>query len=459
MKRSKILMVAAGSALCAVTVTANATNGYFSHGYGTKNKGMAGAGVALSQDALAAATNPAGMAGLGERFDIGLAVFNPNREYSVDGFPSGQPGTFPLETGGAESDSDYFLIPHFGYNWDLGDGMAVGISIYGNGGMNTDYPAHANPIRGSQGQGADPNAAGFNPCVAGVFKGTGVFCDGTAGVNLSQLFIAPTFAQSINKQFSWGITPILAYQEFEAKGLGTFAGFVADGNPDNLSNRGKDDSTGFGGRVGVLFNATDQFRIGAAYQTEIDMSEFDKYSDLFAEQGDFDIPANWTLGIAWDTSPRSTLTFDVQQIMYGDIASIGNNFSQLTDVCFNGNPDGCLGGDEGAGFGWDDMTVYKLGYQWSYGSSADWVWRIGYSHGDQPIPKSEVLFNVLAPGVMEDHVTAGFTKAMGDGMELNFALMYAPNNSVKGSNPMDPGQEIEIEMTQYELELGFGWKF
>ena len=27
-----------------------ATNGYFTHGYGTANKGMAGAGVALPQD-------------------------------------------------------------------------------------------------------------------------------------------------------------------------------------------------------------------------------------------------------------------------------------------------------------------------------------------------------------------------------------------------------------------------
>ena len=57
--------------------TALATNGYFSHGYGTISKGLAGAGTALSQDSVAAATNPAGMAFVGNRVDGGFEVFPP----------------------------------------------------------------------------------------------------------------------------------------------------------------------------------------------------------------------------------------------------------------------------------------------------------------------------------------------------------------------------------------------
>ena len=66
-------------------MTALATNGYFSHGYGTISKGMAGAGTALSQDSIAAATNPAGMAFVGNRIDGGFEVFSPRREYTVEG--------------------------------------------------------------------------------------------------------------------------------------------------------------------------------------------------------------------------------------------------------------------------------------------------------------------------------------------------------------------------------------
>ncbi|MEZ5457414.1 MAG: hypothetical protein R3F04_15110, partial [Lysobacteraceae bacterium] len=47
--------------------TASATNGYFSHGYGTQSKAMGGAGVALSLDSLAPATNPAGLLHVGDR--------------------------------------------------------------------------------------------------------------------------------------------------------------------------------------------------------------------------------------------------------------------------------------------------------------------------------------------------------------------------------------------------------
>ena len=56
-----------------------ATDGYFSHGYGVKSQGMGGVGIALPQDGLAAAANPAGTAFVGDRFDLGLVWFRPSR--------------------------------------------------------------------------------------------------------------------------------------------------------------------------------------------------------------------------------------------------------------------------------------------------------------------------------------------------------------------------------------------
>ena len=58
---------------------AHATNGYFSNGYGIKSQGIAGIGVALPQDGLAAASNPAGTALVGDRIDVGLSWFTPKR--------------------------------------------------------------------------------------------------------------------------------------------------------------------------------------------------------------------------------------------------------------------------------------------------------------------------------------------------------------------------------------------
>ena len=145
-----LLAIAVSGILASPAV--NATNGYFSHGYSTKEKGLAGAGTAYSQDAMAAATNPAGMAFVGERMDLGLQLFAPSpRGYTVTGAPpvpggAGvtviDPGTggcdanftmpngacappFSVNPGSQESENDWFLIPHFAYSAECAQGAAV----------------------------------------------------------------------------------------------------------------------------------------------------------------------------------------------------------------------------------------------------------------------------------------------------------------------------------------------
>ena len=82
----RIRLLASSIALLLGSSSAFATNGYFSHGYGMKAKGMAGVGIALPQDSIAAATNPAGMALIGDRADLGLDVFKPSRGAEVIAF-------------------------------------------------------------------------------------------------------------------------------------------------------------------------------------------------------------------------------------------------------------------------------------------------------------------------------------------------------------------------------------
>lgn len=428
-KPSKRLLALAVSAACLAPATALATNGYFSHGYGTHSKGLAGAGAALPMSAMDAATNPANMVWVGNRLDLGAALFSPQREYTTSN--PGPGATFPLAPGNVESDSDYFVIPHIGWNKMLNDQSSVGVTVYGNGGMNTDYPAFDNifcPAPGS----------------------TGTFCAGKTGVNLEQLFVNGSYARKINDKASWGVTAIAAYQRFKATGLGSFGAMGFSSDPANLTDNGHDDSFGYGARLGIQGEVAPGLRLAASYQTEMSMDEFDKYKGLFAEQGGFDIPASAVIGLAFDVTPASTLVFDIQKIWYSDVASIAN--PMLPNLA-----PGSLGTDDGPGFGWDDMTVYKLGYQWA--TSDDMTWRVGVSTGDQPIPSSEVMFNILAPAVMEEHLTFGFTKAVGTSNEFNFAAMYAPKSSVTGQNPMGDGQTIELEMVQYELEASYSWKF
>lgn len=328
MKIGKLL---SALALAGLATPVLATNGYFQHGYGVKSQGMAGAGIALPQDAMAAATNPAGMVMVGDRMDVGLVWFRPIRSAELEtGFP-------PINGNYSGSDTKNFFIPEFGYNKMLGRTMSVGVSVYGNGGMNSDYK-----------------------------KGIPLFGSSRAGVDLSQLFISPTFAIQVAPGHALGVSANLAYQRFEAYGLQNFTGpcpACFSSAPGNVTNRGYDDATGWGVKVGYTGKVTDAITIGATYQSKTRMGEFDKYKGLFAGKGDFDIPETYGVGIAVKAMPALTLAFDVQKIDYSDVKSVGNK----VDCLFAGQCQ--IGSSNGAGFGWRDVTVYKLGASYDYSKS------------------------------------------------------------------------------------------
>ena len=73
--------------LCALLAagSAQATNGYFSHGYGMKAAGMGGVATALAQDSFGGANNPASMVWAGSRMDIGATWFRPIRDAERSG--------------------------------------------------------------------------------------------------------------------------------------------------------------------------------------------------------------------------------------------------------------------------------------------------------------------------------------------------------------------------------------
>ncbi len=425
----KRLIGALAIAGLSVPGVALATNGYFSHGYGIKSKGMAGVGIAMPQDALAAATNPAGMVMVGDRLDVGLDVFMPRRGAEVTGTGMG----LGID-GSYNGDGDKtFLVPEFGYNKMLGWNMAVGVSVYGNGGMNTKYNS--------------------SPFAAGGFGFMGG--QNPAGVNLEQLFIAPTFAMKVNKDHAVGVSLILAQQRFGATGLQAFtANPMWSVSPGDLTNRGNDTSYGWGLRLGWTGQVSDNVTLGATYASKMRMGKFDSYKGLFAEGGDFDIPENYGIGIAVKATPKLTVAADIQQINYGSIKSIANP----VDCFFMGMCQ--LGASDGPGFGWRDMTVYKLGISYEY--SKDLTLRAGISTNRQPIPSSQTLFNILAPGVVENHLTLGATWTLQNKSELSLGYMHAYNKNVNGSGSIGAGfggGEANLRMHQNSIGVAYGIKF
>ena len=426
----KLTRLAVAISLMSAAGLAHATDGYFSDAYGMKAAGMGGAATAMTDDAMGGANNPASMAFVGNRLDLGLTIFSPRRSASRSGL-GGMDGS-------VASNSNYFPVPELGYNHMVQPNLALGVTVYGNGGMNTNYQQD-----------------NFN-CGGGAVNN--MLCgNGKLGVNLMQLIVAPTLAYKLNATNSIGIAPLLGYQRFEAYGLQAFAGknylgqYISQ-SPNNVTNKGWDDSTGVGLRIGYLGKLTPTFSIGVSYATKMRMTKFNKYSGLFADGGLFDIPENYSVGVAWKATPDLILAADYQRINYGGVSSIGNPSTNQAQ----------LGAAGGPGFGWKDINVWKLGGEYRY--DKQWTFRAGYNHCDNPIQSRDVTFNILAPGVIEDHLTLGATYTMPSGGELTLAYMHAFQNSVSGASllPAFQGQPMSgtetIKMYENSIGISYGWK-
>lgn len=435
MSKSRAFRRAAIAAVIAGPLTAAmATNGYFSHGYGMKAKGMGGAAVASTDNAFAGANNPATAAWAGNRLEVGMDLFMPKRGFSRTGSAGG------IDVA-QDSDSNLFYVPEFGYNKAVSDKIGVGITVYGNGGMNTDY------------------AGGKINCGSGAGTANALCGAGKLGIDMMQLVVAPTFAYKVSDSQSFGVSPLLVHQQFKADGLqafdnpgGAFPNMTSA--KGSVTNNGYDSSNGFGIRLGYLGKVSDKLNIGASYSPKITMSKFDKYKGLFADGGNFDIPENYAAGLSFQASPAIRVAFDYSFIKYSGVPSVGNPSTNTA----------ALGTANGKGFGWSDVNVYKLGVEWQ--TSQNLTMRAGYNVGDNPIKSRDVTFNIIAPGVTTTHYTLGGTYAMSKESELTFAYMYAPENSVSGSSMFNGlgfgttyGGTETIKMSQQTLGVQLGWKF
>lgn len=71
------------------------------------------------------------------------------------------------------------------------------------------------------------------------------------------------------------------------------------------------------------------------------------------------------------------------------------------------------------------------------------------------------MINVLAPGVIQHHITGGAQWKVNDRWDLELAAMYAPKANVRGTElPLfGPTPALEISMYQFEITAGIKYRF
>jgi long-chain fatty acid transport protein len=405
---------------------AHATEGYSVEGVSPKEIGTGGAGVADPRDALTIANNPAGLVDIDPQINMGISAFFPDRQYTGTNTTFIAPGTHV-------SHDPVFPVPAMALAMPIDANSAFGIGMYANGGMNTHYVTSASA----------PSCARSG--------GVGVFCGGSqAGVNLNQAFISVGYARKFGP-FSIGIAPVMAVQMFSAYGLGSFASISS--NSTALTDRGVSWSVGGGLRVGGEWKVTPKLRLGLAGITPIWSTDFSRYNGLFANHGNFDIPASITAGVAYDVLPTLTLLLDYKHIFYSDVPAIADSSA------YTGTQ---LGASGGPGFGWRDVDVISVGAEWRVMPNI--TLRAGYAHNTNPIRSTDVTFNILAPGIVTDQISAGMTYDFNKQMSFDLAMVFAPRHDTSGAEVLPgygtiAGSNIDLAMSQFQVTLGATYKF
>lgn len=445
---------AALAAACAVALPAYATNGSFLPGFGVKSLGAGGVGIAMHEDALSQLANPANLTEIGMRGDLGLTLLAPKRSARMGDSTGLVTDNFSASFGfneGDESGNPLFLMPDMAFSMPLSERLSMGFAVSGVGGGNSTYKKN---IYSSTFFQNTPN---------------GDVEDG-AGVDLIQLVAPVSIAYKLAPQHSVGASLNLAAQRFKLNGAGQFATFGGSGissDRDHLTNNGYDYSYGAGVKLGWLGKfLDDRVVIGATWASRTYMTKFDRYKGLFAEQGDLDYPENFGLGLTVKPIKKLAVSADVVRIRYENVKSMGNKgpgtvedgyFYILGTLTLPNSPYR-LGKDEGMGFGWKDMTVYKLGVV--YDATEDLTLRFGYNYGKSPVRPGQLVFSGLAPAVVEKHYSVGFTyKLKGElPLEISGSYMHVPKKTQEGCDQAVVDC-VSLTMSQRVLGIGFGIQY
>ena len=415
-----------------LTISANsyATNGYYPIGFGAKSKGMGGATTAHITDALGGIGNPAQLSHIGNQYGVSLTVLDAPHGFVAESHTHSD--LYPVVTAGAyDSTKELFFGPGFAYNKRINEKSTYGVNLSGGGG-----------------------ATKFDATIFDYFDGPLDSQEATspAGVEMTRLRLGFPYSVKTDEINSFAIEPIINAQVFEAYGGEPFRRVSI--HPDHVTNNGRSWSYGVGIKLGWYGEIDDKLSLGATFEPKTNMSKFDKYKGLFAEEGDFDIPSSLSLGIAYKTTPKLTITADYQKINYGDIKSLANTNSVALVAGQS------LGGSDGLGGGWVDANVKKIGLEWIYNDNLRL--RAGYNKVNNVISGAQTLINIVSPAVNDEHFTIGGDYKLDKNSEISFSINHAPKREATGWNPNTggvTGQQGTIFMKQTEYEISKTWKF
>ena len=420
------VMVLAGALLLGASVPAHATNGYDMIATGAQSLGEAGATVAHPLDSSTILQNPAGMSMLETTVNVSGALFFPAR--TLDG---------------QSSSSNVFTIPAAGFvvnpqgSTGTVPGLSYGIGMFGVSGMGVDW-----------------SSAGLTN--SGWLK--------KAYSNLQVMEFGAGGAYRINDHVAVGITPVFVYQSLQMEydwdvqyppGYTPPAGSPAPGVHRDVLDTAS--AYGFGFNVGALYTINRYVQVGAAYTSERWMGKLmwnvtpdsgtmmiDPGASMVSMR--LNMPQQVALGVHVQPLDALGIEADAKWINYHAVMNQVDTQGLLT-----GAPNNTWN------FDWKDQWVFAISPEYRITKSL--VVAAGFNYGQDPIDSSSLNNNIIAPAIVQSHLTAGVTYAINHNLSVSAAYAYAFPETLSCTNSgqyaamFGPQTSVSMHQNTGALEL------
>lgn len=434
-------IIAATLFLPLMPLAAHATNGMNMDAWGAKAGGMGGAAFAYDSGNSAVMNNPATL-GLRahEKAEVGLGL-----TLLMPTVASSHP-----MAGSKDSSGDLYVMPTL--SWSKRNGAwTYGAALLAQGGMGTEYGRGASLFAGGLAMNGTP----------GPLSGEAIRSE----VGVGRLMFPLAYRASDKLTVAGQIDFVWATMDVQMDVDGATLGKLAAGTPgvgkaggsllsllsgftnvhyarfdfsDDKTFSGAAKGAGWAGKLGLHYKVSDTLAIGATWHGKTAIDDLKAKRATLQIGGisggvpvtlpvsgkikvlDFQWPATYGIGLAWQAMPKLMLVGDVKRIRWADSmknlslkfeADSGDDLSAVMEQ------------------NWKDQTVYMLGGQ--YMLTPDLALRAGINVASNPVPDGTL--NPLFPATIKRHFTLGFGWRIDRDANLAASLAYAPQ--VSDTNP------------------------
>lgn len=263
---------------------------------------------------------------------------------------------------------------------------------------------------------------------------------------LHRYIVAPSYVQGWGDSGRWSVAALFAYQRFANATFGAHDRAVA--GELNVAPEHGPVAYGRGARVELSEMLGRRIRWTTSYQSRVNMDAFNSYRGVYADPGDFDIPASYAVNLGIGVAPWLSLEFNLERVLYSDIRAYTSPNLPRRFLA-------ALGSGASPVFEWDDLDVYSVASVWHGGDLGDLSLR--YSTRTQPAPTSPLLDRLLGD-VSNYSLDLSWSRWTGPNGQFRFITTYAPAQYLFGT-PTNYAARNTLAGRQLEFEAVWATRF